>query len=255
MIHGMDALSPNHLLAAWEAGTDRPPAERALAILAAASPGSHPDVLARLNIGERDRRLAAIRSRTFGPNLACRSACPNCADPLEWDLPSHALAGPEIPDAVSVRLNGLTATFRVPATEDLQSILPLPASEAPRALLQRCFHSATRVGSNHAPTHAPDLPEPGFEDLPQAMLAAAENALAEACPGSAPEFDLTCPSCGHQWSTRLDLPAFVWIEVDAAARSLLRDVHQIASAYGWPEQDILALSPSRRAAYLELIGG
>jgi hypothetical protein len=33
----------------------------------------------------------------------------------------------------------------------------------------------------------------------------------------------------------------------------LRDVHELASAYGWRESEILALSPQRRQAYLELV--
>jgi hypothetical protein len=32
-------------------------------------------------------------------------------------------------------------------------------------------------------------------------------------------------------------------------------VHLLASAYGWPEADILALSAPRRAAYLQRVEG
>ena len=35
----------------------------------------------------------------------------------------------------------------------------------------------------------------------------------------------------------------------------LRDVHTLASTYGWREADILALSPWRRQYYLALIAG
>jgi hypothetical protein len=33
----------------------------------------------------------------------------------------------------------------------------------------------------------------------------------------------------------------------------MRDVHQLASAYGWSEHDILTMSAGRRQLYLELV--
>jgi hypothetical protein len=33
---------------------------------------------------------------------------------------------------------------------------------------------------------------------------------------------------------------------------MLYDVHALASAYGWREADVLAMSPMRRQVYLEL---
>jgi hypothetical protein len=34
---------------------------------------------------------------------------------------------------------------------------------------------------------------------------------------------------------------------------VLREVHILASAYGWREDDILAMSPARRRIYLEML--
>ena len=41
----------------------------------------------------------------------------------------------------------------------------------------------------------------------------------------------------------------------ARAGALLHEVHRLASAYGWSEAQILALSPARRAQYLALVEG
>ena len=57
---------------------------------------------------------------------------------------------------------------------------------------------------------------------------------------------LNCPSCEHKWEAPFDIVAFLWREISAAARRLLREVHTLASAYGWTETEILALSPARR---------
>jgi len=66
---------------------------------------------------------------------------------------------------------------------------------------------------------------------------------------------VVCPDCNDAFEARLDPPDFLWAEVDARARGLLDDVHTLANAYGWREVDILALSPPRRRAYLDLVTG
>jgi hypothetical protein len=53
---------------------------------------------------------------------------------------------------------------------------------------------------------------------------------------------------------QLDPAAIVVEEVDRHARQVLREVDQLARAYGWREPDILALSRDRRRAYLGLVG-
>jgi hypothetical protein len=63
---------------------------------------------------------------------------------------------------------------------------------------------------------------------------------------------LTCPDCGYRWNELFDIVSFFWTEIDAWARRLLREVHVLASAYGWNEHDILSLSPVRRQIYLAL---
>jgi hypothetical protein len=65
---------------------------------------------------------------------------------------------------------------------------------------------------------------------------------------------IDCPACGTHQVLDLDIGRFLWREVSVAARRMLAEVHLLASAYGWAERDVLALSPARRAAYLELAG-
>ncbi|MEA2488926.1 MAG: hypothetical protein QOH21_718 [Acidobacteriota bacterium] len=80
------------------------------------------------------------------------------------------------------------------------------------------------------------------------------DAVAEALEG---EDDLrlavTCPDCGAAWDVAFDPGAYLWHEVDAAAIRVLREVDALASAYGWSEEQILALSPRRRAVYLRMV--
>ena len=61
---------------------------------------------------------------------------------------------------------------------------------------------------------------------------------------------IRCPACGHEDGAAFDIAAYLWEEIDSHARQLLDDIHTLATAYGWTEPDILALSDARRAAYL-----
>ena len=61
-----------------------------------------------------------------------------------------------------------------------------------------------------------------------------------------------CPGCGHDWQPVFDIARFLWQELHAWALHMLREVDTLAASYHWAEADILALSPRRRQAYLEL---
>jgi hypothetical protein len=50
-----------------------------------------------------------------------------------------------------------------------------------------------------------------------------------------------------------DIASYFWDEINAWANRILREVHILASRYGWSERDILALSPWRRQFYLDMV--
>ena len=90
-------------------------------------------------------------------------------------------------------------------------------------------------------------------ELPDAVMEAVTNRMAQADPQADVQLAIRCPNCGHQWEAPFDIGSFLWTEIHACAMRLLREIHALASAYGWREADILALSPRRRQAYLELL--
>ena len=75
--------------------------------------------------------------------------------------------------------------------------------------------------------------------------------MAQADPQADIQLSLVCPQCGHQWQAAFDIASFFWSEINAWANRMLREVHILASRYGWSETDILAMSPWRRQFYLE----
>jgi hypothetical protein len=90
--------------------------------------------------------------------------------------------------------------------------------------------------------------------LPAAVVDAVAKEMAEADPQADVQVAVACPMCGHRGRATFDIVSFLWSEVDAWACRILREVHTLASAYGWCERDILALSPVRRQFYLAMVG-
>jgi hypothetical protein len=79
--------------------------------------------------------------------------------------------------------------------------------------------------------------------------------MAEADPLAEVLVDHSCSACGGAFTADLDVGSFVWAELQARARRLMKEVDLLARAYGWTETEVLALSERRRAAYLELARG
>ena len=92
-------------------------------------------------------------------------------------------------------------------------------------------------------------------ELPAAVFTAVQERISQVDPQADVTLALTCPACSHRWEAIFDVLTFFWTEIQAWAQRVLREVHVLASAYGSREADILALSPSRRQAYLEMIAG
>ncbi len=247
----MRPLSAPELLAAWERSLAEPPALRALVLLAAACPETSAEDLARESIGRRDARLLTLREWTFGPQLVSLASCPVCGERLEtaFDVAEIRVPGGEEAPAepLSLTVAGCELTFRLPDSLDLAALADAGdgLEGARRRLLARCLLNARGEDGGEVP----------LDRLPEAAFQAVADRMAEADPQGDVQLSLRCPACSHAWPAPFDIASFFWTEVEAWGRLLLHEIHVLASAYCWPEELILALSPWRRRAYLELIGG
>jgi hypothetical protein len=244
----MRALTPIGLLDAWERGQGEGPTFRALALLAAASPETPWEELCALPLGERDRRLLALREGTLGRRIESVAHCPGCGEPLDVTLDTRELRNSDAESGIAGELcrDGLTLRFRLPNSLDLLAAERCAGvEEGRRRLAERCVVEARRDG------------EPFPADVPANLeeddVAARAAALAAADPGAELLLELRCPACEHGWRELLDVAAFLWAEVEVQARRLLSEVHLLARAYGWREPDVLALTPRRRRLYLEMV--
>lgn len=244
----LHALSAAELLSCWEQGLEQQPVQRALTLLAASSPETAPDTLARLSIGQRDAGLLRLRAWIFGPQLCCLAGCPACEAQveLEFDVGDIWVADQAAPpEALSASIAGYAVRFRLPNSLDLAAVAgQAEVAQIRHLLLERCVLAAECHGKEAA---AGDLPA----EVGQAIV----EHMAQADPQADVQLTLTCPECGHGWLAAFDIVSFFWGEINAWAARILHEVHILATAYGWTEPEILALSPRRRQLYMEMIGG
>jgi uncharacterized protein (UPF0212 family) len=247
------SFSASDLLTVWERGLNSSPAERAMLLLHSAFPNAPSTALARLTLGQRDLCLIKLREVTFGSKLTGVAACPDCGEQVELDFDIRDIASDEIPlpdfqddeasNEIPLTLPGWELRFRLPTNADLAS-LQADASQAKTMLLEACVLEASHEGK---PAQTAELPEE--------VVAALSERMAKEDPYLNISLALKCPACGHEWQMLFDIAGYFMSEITFWAARMMREVHRLASVYGWREADILAMSACRRQRYLELIRG
>jgi hypothetical protein len=229
------ALSTSALVRAWEQGLQLPALERPFALLAVSG---RQDAVG-LSIGRRDAELLALREETFGSRVESVVDCAACGEALELSFDTAELerGSDALPESHVLVVGGAEVRFRLPTTDDLTTVSASDDVDVAReTLLERC------------------VLEPPAMELNEAAQQSVVERMAELDPLATVELQLLCPACGAVGPAAFDIASFLWAELDTAARSALDDVHTLASAYGWSEEEILALSPARRRVYLEFVG-
>jgi hypothetical protein len=245
---GAPATGPAELLAVWETGLAQHPSDRSLLLHRAARPGAGTDELLSVPVGQREADLLALRRALFGERMQVRVECGACGEEMEFDLDTRVLgAGAELPrEPLRVTDGEWVVEFRLPSVADLMAAATASGpTQARGRLVQACTVRALRHGE---PVDADALPEL----LPERVERRIAEAAAEADPTADVRLTVACPECGDATPAELDITSYLWTELDTWARDLMLDVHLLATAYGWSEPEILALSPLRRRYYLEL---
>lgn len=231
------AFSAGQLLSTWERGRTRHPLDQALLLYALAAPGVPAADLADEPLGKRNMALLQFRQTAFGRRLRAYLDCPACGQRLEFELDVGELYDPDAQLQREIGFNG--QRFRLPTTRDLADIVPETDIDTAALQLLRLCHLGASDGTREADT------PPAIEQV--------ETALEAADPAADIALDFACEACGHHWQAPLDVPGFLWEELESHVAQLLDEVHLLARAYGWSESEILALSDARRTAYLERV--
>ncbi|MDP8993241.1 MAG: phage baseplate protein [Actinomycetota bacterium] len=241
-------LSDRALLSAWDSGTGRRPAQRALCMLAQVAPPEEREELGDWTVGQRDARLLDLYAATFGERVEGMIPCPACGETLEVAFGVGAVRVPHDESGTEHRFEDATrdykVVFRVPTSADLVAATVPDDPVAARALvIRRCVVRAEHRGT--AVTTA-TLPEEVILELGARMAAADSQA--------ALQLSLVCPTCGEASRATFDVADFVWRELEGRAHQLLRQIASLAAAFGWDEGNILSLSRARRQLYLDMVG-
>jgi hypothetical protein len=236
----------SELIAIWERASGEHPVDRALMLLSACS-GESLEELAVLSVGSRDARLLEIYECFFGSTLDAFAECPACAEALEYSLSTCDLASPvseDEDDSLTIETGQASVRLRLPDSRDLRAISGcVDLAAATKLLMERCVIEVLL-----------DKTQTPIEMLPEVVIDEIASTLAAANPQADTLIDLSCTSCSHQWQIIFDIEPFLWSKISAIVRRLLRQVHALASVYGWSELDILTLSPTRRQIYVEMAG-
>lgn len=241
------------LLDTWETALALPPVWRALHLLLWFRRDLDRAALEAMSVGARNRELLALRRRLFGEEIAALATCPQCGETLDLQMltgdllqAEEAVAqsnGPTLPGGdwrdLAIGSVDEPIRWRPLRTGDLLATAYIADADAMRvALLDRCIETPATL-----PAAA----------LSAETLSSIVAGMAAADPHAEMRLELSCPACANAWLAPIDIVTFLWREIDDWANRTLREVHRLASAYGWTQDEILALTARRRAFYLELI--
>jgi hypothetical protein len=264
------AMNAAVLLAVWEEGVFLSPIQRGLKLLATAWPEFSADEWARASIGVRDERLLTMREELFGSQLEATTTCPKCGERVETSfslenirVPHSVPTSPALRDRqaleatmetpehgdstlvvakIKVETCGYQVECRLPTSADVLEVTKV-VNGGRDGLLERCV----QVAKNGSGAINP-------RELPEEVIRAITEEMVRADPQADVRVELVCPVCQHRWSMIFDILSYLWNEIDDWSQRILREVHSLATAYGWSEREILGMSARRRRLYLEIIG-
>jgi hypothetical protein len=171
-------------------------------------------------------------------NLLARCQDPSCGEKFEFELPLSLVVNyvPE-KNIVQVKLDGTRAvSLRHPNGQDLCD-WRRQGSVSRKAAIAAMLKSLVVNGQV---TH---------ED--ESIIA---EALSTIDPLVAFTVSCVCPACAFPNEVTVDLEDIALTYFKRRQLVLLREIHELASRYGWTDAEILAIPPGRRARYLTMIG-
>ncbi len=190
-------------------------------------------------VGDRDYLMVQLRAMTLGPDVAAVYSCPGCGQKMDVSLDLAEVPAETAPQDHLIHEielgDGRRIRFRLPNGADQEAVADLSLEQAVESLIARCLV---------------DDGELSLDEVSRQRLA---DEMERLSPTVDIELELTCPECGHLFTTDFDVASFFFTELAASHRTLLREVHHLAFHYGWSEAAILGMDRDRRRAYLSLL--
>lgn len=217
------------------------------------------DQVRDLSMGDREALLLHIRRLTFGDRMPCVLRCAACDAPMDLDLnvsnllvPTEDAAQQHYEEMFSCDGARFRVSFHVPTGADVEEAIQSGSGRVDNAgleLLARCIESVEREDGTEEFTAIQD------HEWPSQLVEQLSRRLAEVDAQAEIQLQLTCPACKCEFSSFFDVTGYMVRELEARERQLYQDVHQLALAYHWSENEILHMSSRKRKLYLELLAG
>lgn len=217
-----------------------------------------PVEICKLSIGDRQTLLLRLRRLMLGNTMQCLLQCPFCAEKMDLqpkvdDLIVQSDADPQLhyQHFVDAGIERLCVKFHLPTGKDVEKAAAIARAvpgDASALLAQRCIESVTTVGCEL------DVPkEIEFRDWPNSLLSEVSAQIEQFDPQAEVKLQLVCPACGNRFEEFLDPGGYLVQELAARQRVKYQEVHHLARAYHWSEEEILRMGPRKRQVYLELL--
>lgn len=209
--------------------------------LAALAAATGDDAVDGWTVGRAHAAVLSLQEALAGP-LDATVTCPGCGEVVEFML-----------DPAAVRTSVEHAAPPTPVAHDGWHVRWRPVTLG----LLRWAGQAGDVAAADARLLAgvveqvktPDGGEADIAELPDDVRVAVEAAVAATDPLVEVVVSVRCAACATGLEAEVDLAAHTAAALAARAVALLDDVAVLARAYGWTEDEVLALPAWRRVAY------
>jgi hypothetical protein len=195
-----------------------------------------------LTASDRDRLLGAIYRRGFGSRIESTQTCMECGSPFDLSLSL---------DELTQALERAARASNIRRLDDGS----FETQSGVRFRLPTAREEIAVAENASAEVAAQRLAEWSILEAPPGVnaIAAVEEAVEEVAPVVDIDITTACPECGASQVLRFDLQFYVLQAILQERLQLLREMHRIASAYGWSHQEILDLRRSERRGLVDLI--
>lgn len=197
-----------------------------------------------LSAWDRDRMLAAVYIRTYGPRVESTIHCLHCREVFDLDFSLQQLLEALKEDSARADVEALDdgtycfadgLQFRLPTGEDECALMGLSPEDAEQELLYRC------------------TPDKGGDFDIRKRAAEIQSAMAAVAPVIDLELDAECQECGQVQKVHFDLQHYLLSALQGERPRLMHEIHALALNYGWSLTEILHLPRSQRRALASLV--
>jgi hypothetical protein len=205
-------------------------------------------------LDRRLRGLLMVARETQGDRIICKLHCanPDCGREMELELSvGQLLSTPEPAERFCWCASpDFNLELRLPTGCD-QTLWREAAATGAEAGDEGV---ALRLATSLVSSVNGQTPASGWS-LPDEWLPALDAAFGERDALASLQLQAACPWCGIVHAIEPDLEALALSCLAAEQKRVIEEIHQLASAYHWTEDEVLAVPRGRRSYYLARTGG